>query len=83
MVHTGAWWPGEKVLISPLSIKRIGWARSILNLDATKQKIKASPACHAGSIVDGAYDESFMTYYGTRWISKNWRRPFPSRAIPV
>ena len=66
VVHIGVWWPGEKVLISPLSIERIDWARSILNLDATQRKVKASPAYREGGTVDGAYDESFMTYYGIR-----------------
>lgn len=69
-VHTGVWWPGEKVLISPLSIERIDWARSILNLNVTLEKVKTSPPYRAGATVDGAYDQSFMTYYGIRWISK-------------
>ncbi len=66
VVHTSSWWPGEKLLVSPLSIDWIDRARSIIHLDVTRQKVKDSPPYVAADTVDGAYDELFHTYYGLR-----------------
>jgi hypothetical protein len=67
IVHTSSWWAGEKLLVSPLSIDWIDTARSILNLDVTRQKVKDSPPYVASETVDGAYEELFHTYYGIHW----------------
>jgi hypothetical protein len=70
IVHTSDWWPGEKVLVSPLSIDWIDGARSITHLNVTRQKVKDSPPYVAGETVDGAYEELFLTYYGIRWARR-------------
>jgi hypothetical protein len=66
VVHTSSWWPGEKLLVSPLSIAWIDWARSIIHLDVTRQKVKDSPPYVAAETVDGAFEELFHSYYGFR-----------------
>jgi hypothetical protein len=70
VVHTSSWWPGEKLLVSPLSIDWIDWARSIIHLDVDRQKVKDSPPYVAAETVDGAFDDRFQTYYGFRWARR-------------
>ncbi len=66
IVHTSNWWAGEKLLVSPLSVGRIDWARSIIHLDVSRQKVKDSPPYAAAQTVDGAFEELFHSYYGFR-----------------
>ncbi len=66
IVHTSSWWAGEKLLISPLSIDRIDWARSIIHLDVSRQKVKDSPTYIAEQTADIAFEELFHHYYGFR-----------------
>jgi hypothetical protein len=70
VVHTSDWWPGEKLLVSPLSIDWIDRARSIIHLGVSRQKVRDSPPYDAAGTVDGAYEESFHTYYGIRWARR-------------
>jgi len=69
-VHTANWWPGEKVLISPRSVDWIDVARGIIQLDVTRQKVKDSPPYVAAQTVDGAFEESFHSYYGIRFVRR-------------
>jgi len=66
---TRNWWPGERVLISPRSVREIDWARRLIHLDVNRQKVKGSPSYDPSITVDGAYDEKFLTYYGIRWVA--------------
>jgi hypothetical protein len=70
IVHTSSWWPGEKLLVSPQSIDALDWARSIIHLDVSRQKVKDSPPYVAADTVDGAFEELFHTYYGIRWARR-------------
>ena len=70
IVHTSSWWPGEKLLVSPLSVDWIDWARSIIHLDVTRQKVKESPRYVAAETVDGVYEESFHSHYGISWARR-------------
>jgi hypothetical protein len=68
-VDTTNWWPGEKVLIAPGSVREIDWADRLIHLDVNRQKVKGSPSYDPSITVDGAYEEKFLTYYGIRWIA--------------
>jgi hypothetical protein len=59
-VDTRNWWPGERVLISPFSVREIDWADRLIHLNVNRQKVKDGPR---------AYDETFLTYYGIRWVA--------------
>jgi sporulation protein YlmC with PRC-barrel domain len=65
-VHTSGWWPGEKVLLSPLSISGIDRMRHVLHFSVTRAQLRDSPPYRPAATVDGAYDESFRTFYGIR-----------------
>jgi hypothetical protein len=69
-VDTRNWWPGERVLISPYSMREIDWADRLIQVDVNRQKIKDSPPYHPSITVDGAYEEKFLTYYGIRWVER-------------
>jgi hypothetical protein len=76
VVNTKNWWPGKKVLISPLSAREIDWTDKLVKLNVDRQKVKDSPTYDPSITVDQAYNESFLTYYGIRWVAK---RPAQTR----
>jgi hypothetical protein len=66
IVHTSSWWPGEKLLVSPLSIGGIDRDASTIHIAETRQRVKDSPPYIAADIVDGAHEELFHTHFGFR-----------------
>lgn len=68
-IDTRNWWPGERVLIVPYSIRKIDWGGRLVYLDVNRQKVKGSPPYDPSVTVDGAYEEKFLKYYGIRWVS--------------
>ena len=68
-VDTKNWWPGERVLISPRSVREIDWIGQLIYVDVNRQKIKDAPPYDPSITVDGAYEEKFLTYYGIRWVA--------------
>ena len=66
VIDTGDLLPGKKVLISPLSVREIDWEDESLYLDVDRQKVKNGPAYDPSISVDGAYDATFLTYYGIK-----------------
>jgi PRC-barrel domain len=69
IVDTKNWWPGEKVLVSPRSVREINWADKKIHLDVKRQMVKGAPPYNPAVTVDGAYDEKFLTYYGIKWVA--------------
>jgi hypothetical protein len=70
LINTKNWWPGKKVLISPLSVLEIDWLDNLVKVNVDRQKVKDCPAYDPSMTVDQAYDERFLTYYGIRWVAK-------------
>jgi hypothetical protein len=68
-IDTRNWWPGERVLISPHSVREIDWAGGLVHLNVNRQTIKDSPPYDPSITVDGAYEEKLLTYYGIRWVA--------------
>jgi hypothetical protein len=68
-VDTENWWPGEKVLISPRSVREIGWTDGLIHLDVNRHKVKDGPPYDPSITVDGDFEEKFLTYYGIRWVA--------------
>jgi hypothetical protein len=59
----------ERVLITPRSVRGIDWADRLIHLDVNRQKVKDSPSYNPAVTVDGAYEETFLTYYGITWVT--------------
>jgi uncharacterized protein YrrD len=70
VVDTRNWWPGEKVLISPRSVRKIEWAERLINLDVDRDTVKSSPIYDASTIVDRAYEKHFHDHYDGVGLSK-------------
>ena len=68
-VDTRNWWPGERVLISPYSVREIDWSGRLVHVNVSRQKVKNAPPYNPSITVDGAYEEKFLTYYGIRWVA--------------
>lgn len=66
VVDTRKWLPGEKVLISPMSIKDFDLVNGAIQLSLTKEEIKDSPPIDADKPVSRKYETEFNNYYGLR-----------------
>lgn len=75
VVDTKNWWSGKKVLISPRSAQQIDWTNRLVNLNVDRQRVKDSPAYDPTTTVDRAYDETFLTYYGIKWVTLTQPEP--------
>jgi hypothetical protein len=63
-VDTRNWWPGQRVLISPRSVREIDWAKRLMHLNVDRQKVKDSPVLDSAMTVDRAYEEKHRAHYG-------------------
>jgi hypothetical protein len=64
VVDTRNWWPGKKVLVSPLSVRTIDWAERRVNLGLDRQKVKDGPAYDPSMMGDPIYENKLHSYYG-------------------
>src|ERR1700733_10480426 len=62
VVDTKNWWPGNKVLISPLSVRTIQWSDRQVNLGVDRQKVKDSLAYDPSATVDPIYQKTIHKY---------------------
>ena len=72
VVATQNWWPGKKVLISPLWIDRVSWEESKLFTNLSRQTIKDSPEYTAESLITRDYEIGMHLHYGRKgyWIDE-------------
>lgn len=63
VVDTKNWWPGNKVLISPPSVRAIQWSERMVNLNVDRQKVKDGPRYDAAMIEDPLYEKSAHYHY--------------------
>lgn len=64
IVDTQNWWPGKKVLISPMSVRKIDWVDGQVSLGADRKKVKDSPAYDPSMMVYPVYEKNFHNHYG-------------------
>jgi hypothetical protein len=67
-VDTKKWWPGISVLMPSRSVHNIDHPNRLVHLDVDRHEVLNSPPYDPSKTVDGAYDETFLTYYGIRWV---------------
>jgi sporulation protein YlmC with PRC-barrel domain len=64
-VDTHKWLPlGEKVLISPISLRHIDMEEEKIEVNLTKKKVKESPSIDEHQTVSRAYEELYYKYFG-------------------
>lgn len=64
VIDTGKWFPGKKVLISPLWIKEIKWETSTVVVDIPVDLIKNSPEYDPSMPMLETYETTLHIYYG-------------------
>ena len=64
VVDTGTWLESRKVLISPFAIGEPDWAKKILPVSLTKEKVKNSPEIDTQKPVSRQYEQQYLGYYG-------------------
>jgi hypothetical protein len=64
VVDTRNWWPGKRVLISPLAVKSIDWFDRHVELDVSREKIKSSPPWDPFDAFTQIYAKRLHKHYG-------------------
>jgi sporulation protein YlmC with PRC-barrel domain len=64
IVDTGSWLSERKVLISPISLKRLDWAANKLHVAITQDQVKHSPIIDTDKPVSRQHEEQQLGYYG-------------------
>ena len=64
VVDTKNWWFGKHVLISPYAVKGISWSDHTMQLDVTRDLVKANPAWDPLAMMDQVYEKRLHNHYG-------------------
>ncbi len=64
IVDTRNWWFGKRVLISPLAVKAIDWFDDHVELDVSREQVKASPPWDPLVAFNGEYGKQLHKHYG-------------------
>lgn len=64
VVDTRDWLPGRKVLLAPVWIDSVDWARRNVVVTKTRDEIERSPEYHPDQPVNLAYESRLYDYYG-------------------
>jgi len=70
IVETRNWWPGKHVVLSPYAVKSISWADRDVQIEATRDQVKASPAWDPAELIDQSYEQRLHAHYG--WPGYGW-----------
>lgn len=63
-IATRNWWPGKKVLVSPLWINHINWDTSTVSMALTRETIKSSPEYLESMPISREYENKLYLHYG-------------------
>jgi len=63
VVDTGAWLPGKRVLVSPVSIGRSDWSANQLHVTLTKDQVKDSPGIETDEPISRQKEAEIADYY--------------------
>ena len=64
IVDTRNWWPGKRVLISPLAVKSIDWFDRHVELDVSREQVKSSPPWDPLDAFTQALRKAASKHYG-------------------
>jgi len=63
VVDTKNWWPGKKVLVSPMWIERINWSDSKVFVSLSRETIKLAPEYTEQSLLTRDYEVRLHRHY--------------------
>jgi hypothetical protein len=64
MVATSNWWMGQHVLVSPHAVREIDWSDRHVDLNVTRDQVKASPPWDPEKLMDQDYMKRLHGHYG-------------------
>jgi hypothetical protein len=64
ILDTSNWWLGQHVLMSPHAIKQLDWSEHRVQLNVTREQVKASPAWDPIKLMDQDYMKQLHGHYG-------------------
>ena len=72
LVNTLNWWPGKKVLVSPLWIDRVSWGESKVFVNISRETIKLSPEYTEEFLLTRDYEDALHQHYSRRgyWVNE-------------
>jgi hypothetical protein len=73
VVNTGAWLFRREVLVSPISIEKVGEANNQVLVNLTRDQVKDSPDIDTQKPVSRQHETAFMDYYGYPYY---WGGPY-------
>ena len=76
IVDTRNWWPGKHVLMSPHAVKRIDWSEHHIELNVTRDKVKASPPWDPAALMNQPAMQRLDAHYGWPALGE-WGRHVP------
>jgi uncharacterized protein YrrD len=70
LISTLNWWPGKKVLVSPLWIERVSWDESKVFVNLSREAIKQSPEYTEESLLTRDYEIGLHGHYNRKgyWV---------------
>jgi hypothetical protein len=70
VISTHNWWPGRKVLVSPLWIERVSWSESKVFINLSCESIKQSPEYTDDSNITRGYEDGLHRHYDRKgyWV---------------
>ena len=63
-VATRNWWPGKKVLVSPLWIERVSWTNSKVYVGLSREAIQNAPEYVESTPITREYENRLYFHYG-------------------
>jgi hypothetical protein len=69
IVDTRNWWFGQHVLISPLGVKTIDWFDRHVELNVSREQVKASPPWDPLTAFNDDYAKRLHRHYG--WLGSS------------
>ena len=63
VIDTQNWWPGKKVLVSPMWIERVSWSESKVFVNLFREAIKRSPEYTDEYVVTRDYEAGLHRHY--------------------
>lgn len=64
VADTRAWLPGRKVLLSPVSVKKIDWTAQQIDVQMTRDEVKKAPGLGEDEPVSREYEKRWYDTYG-------------------
>lgn len=76
-VATRNWWPGKKVLVSPVWIERVSWTDSKVYVGLSREAIKNAPEYVESTPITREYENRLYFHYGRPpyWLHETQHKP--------